>query len=91
LDPDGAAKCPKRGFEGAQGMVCRVSLLTSVKECAYKVGKLVMDMNTTRIEKVSKIMNKETQSAKKRERRMSKMQTMEMAINEELETSILID
>lgn len=66
-----------------------------VKESAYKVGKLVMEINTTRAEKVSTIMANEpikkgglAVPGKTKDRRKSVMQTLELAINEELEVSI---
>jgi exocyst complex component 6 len=56
----------------------------TVKECAYKVGKLAMDMTVVRHEKVSAIMANDP-ALKKRDKKMALGASMEMAISEELE------
>lgn len=56
----------------------------TVKECAYKVGKLAMDMTTIRHEKVTAILANDS-ALKKRDKKAMMGQSIELVISEELE------
>jgi hypothetical protein len=60
----------------------------TVKEYAYKVGKLSMDMTVIRHEKVTQLLAND-HSIKKKDKKVLMGTSMELAMSEELEISIL--